>query len=247
MDESANHSSQDAERLAEWGDQGRLDRHNPFKMLQCLGCRCDSLDKDDKAHNRNSLSYTTSTTDGTSTTLPARAPISTVSDHTSSKVKPTPRNSLHPQSLNHSRRRHPLGPLQPPRPTNHHLGHRRLHHPLQPPWLNYFVYSCFSASLQSLCIAPLTSPSKIAPSRVLTTPTASWEKVGGSINEGPQAMYHGGKTFLAYSASYCWTSSYALGLLTWNGSGDPALSSSWRKTGRFLTSANGNYGPGHNG
>ncbi|KAF2467651.1 Arabinanase/levansucrase/invertase [Lindgomyces ingoldianus] len=114
-------------------------------------------------------------------------------------------------------------------------------------WGNYFVYSCFSGSLQSLCIAPLISPGQIGTSKVLSTPTQSWEKVGNPVMEGPAAMYHGGKTFLAYSASYCWTSSYSLGLLTWNGSGDPASSSSWSKTGPFLTSANGNYGPGHNG
>ncbi|KAF1957666.1 Arabinanase/levansucrase/invertase [Byssothecium circinans] len=112
---------------------------------------------------------------------------------------------------------------------------------------NYFVYSCFSGSLQSLCIAPLTSPGKIGSSKVLSTPTNSWETVGNPVMEGAAAMYHGGKTFLSYSASYCWTTSYSLGLLTWNGSGDPTLSSSWRKTGPFLQSANGNYGPGHNG
>jgi GH43 family beta-xylosidase len=39
-----------------------------------------------------------------------------------------------------------------------------------------------------------------------------------------------------------------LGLLTWNGSGDPALAASWKKSsGPVFTNANGNYGPGHNG
>lgn len=115
------------------------------------------------------------------------------------------------------------------------------------PWTNYFVYSCFSDSLQSLCIAPLLSPGSLGASKVLSQPTQSWETAGTPVNEGPAALYHGGKTFLSYSASYCWTSSYSLGLLTWNGAGDPTLSSSWTKTGPFLTSANGNYGPGHNG
>ncbi|KAF2010186.1 glycoside hydrolase family 43 protein [Aaosphaeria arxii CBS 175.79] len=114
-------------------------------------------------------------------------------------------------------------------------------------WGNYFVWSCFSGSLQSLCIAPLTSPGKIGATKVLSTPTASWETVGNPVMEGPAALYHGGKTFLAYSASFCWTTSYSLGLLTWNGSGDPTLSASWKKSGPLLTSANGNYGPGHNG
>lgn len=116
------------------------------------------------------------------------------------------------------------------------------------PWTNYFVYSCFlNGSPQSLCIAPLNSPTSIGTPKLLSQPTNSWETVRNPVNEGPAAMYHGGKTFLSYSASDCWTASYALGLLTWNGSGDPTLASSWKKTGPFLTSANGNYGPGHNG
>lgn len=67
------------------------------------------------------------------------------------------------------------------------------------------------------------------------------------MNEAPAALYYGGKTYLTFSASSCWTNYYSLGLLTWNGSGDPASSSSWSKTGPVLSSANGNYGPGSNG
>ncbi|KAF1833226.1 Arabinanase/levansucrase/invertase [Decorospora gaudefroyi] len=114
-------------------------------------------------------------------------------------------------------------------------------------WGNYFVWSCMSGNLQSLCIAPLTAPGRIGNTRVLSTPTNSWERNGSPVMEGPAAMYHGGKTYLAYSASFCWTPNYSLGLLTWNGSGDPALSNSWSKSGPVFTSANSNYGPGHNG
>ncbi|KAF2144981.1 glycoside hydrolase family 43 protein [Aplosporella prunicola CBS 121167] len=115
-------------------------------------------------------------------------------------------------------------------------------------WGNYFVWSCFSAAgLQSLCIAPLTSPGVIGTSQVLSEPTESWETVNNPVNEGPAAMYHGGTTYLTYSASDCWTASYQLGLLTWNGSGDPALAASWTKTGPVFSSANKNYGTGHNG
>jgi GH43 family beta-xylosidase len=104
-----------------------------------------------------------------------------------------------------------------------------------------------SNNLQSLCIAQLTSPGKIGTTKVLSTPTQSWEKNGAPVMEGPAAMYYGDKTYLAYSASYCWTAQYSLGLLTWNGSGDPSLSASWAKSGPVFTSANSNYGPGHNG
>lgn len=112
---------------------------------------------------------------------------------------------------------------------------------------NYFVWSRFSPNgLQSLYIAKMTSPSVIGTPYLLSEPTLSWETVGGAVNEGPAAMYHGGKTYIAYSASYCWTESYQLGLLTWNG-GDPLLQSSWAKTGPVFSSSNGNLGTGHNG
>lgn len=112
----------------------------------------------------------------------------------------------------------------------------------------YFVYSCFSPrGLQSLCIAPMNSPTSIGAHKILSEPTLSWETVDTPVNEGAAAMYHGGKTFLAYSASFCWTSSYQLGLLTYKGSGDPTEANSWTKTGPHFSSANGNYGTGHNG
>ncbi|KAJ4302971.1 hypothetical protein N0V90_001862 [Kalmusia sp. IMI 367209] len=115
-------------------------------------------------------------------------------------------------------------------------------------WGNYFVYSCFlNGSPQSLCISKLNSPGSIGSPKLISQPTLSWETVRNPVNEGPAAMYHGGKTYLTYSASDCWTTSYSLGLLTWNGSGDPSLASSWSKSGPLLTSANGNYGTGHNG
>ncbi|KAK0625148.1 glycosyl hydrolase [Bombardia bombarda] len=116
------------------------------------------------------------------------------------------------------------------------------------PTKNYFVYSCFPrAKVQSLCIAPMTSPTALGASKTLSEPTLAWEKVGNAVNEGPAALFHGNKTFLAYSASDCWTDSYQLGLLTYKGAGDPTLASSWTKTGPVFSSANGNYGTGHNG
>lgn len=59
------------------------------------------------------------------------------------------------------------------------------------------------------------------------------------MNEGPAAMYYGGKTYLTFSASYCWTTSYQLGLLTYKGSGDPLLAASWTKSGPVFSSGNG--------
>ncbi|KAK2757636.1 hypothetical protein FQN54_004605 [Arachnomyces sp. PD_36] len=111
----------------------------------------------------------------------------------------------------------------------------------------YFVWSCQADGLQSLCIATLDTPSTLGPTSVLSQPTEDWEVVGFPVNEGAVAMYHGGQTFLTYSASDCWTDSYSLGLLTYDGSGDPLDAASWAKTGPVFTSANGNYGTGHNG
>lgn len=93
----------------------------------------------------------------------------------------------------------------------------------------------------------MNSPTSVGTAKTLSQPTLSWEKIGEfPVNEGPAALYHGGKTFLTYSASYCWTSSYQLGLLTYK-SGDPTNSASWTKSGPVFSSANGNYGTGHNG
>ncbi|KAF2028527.1 Arabinanase/levansucrase/invertase [Setomelanomma holmii] len=84
-------------------------------------------------------------------------------------------------------------------------------------WGNYFVWSCMADSLQSICIAPFTLPGKLCATKVLSKPTQSWEKHGSPVMQSPTAI------------------------------GDPSLEGSWKKTGPYLTSANGNYGPGHNG
>jgi GH43 family beta-xylosidase len=119
---------------------------------------------------------------------------------------------------------------------------------LRLPQGNYLLWSCFSsAGLQSLCAATLSDDFvSIGPSSVISQPTLDWERVRNPVNEGPAALYHGGKTFIAYSASDCWTSSYQLGLLTWNG-GNPLSASSWVKSGPHFSSANQNFGTGHNG
>ena len=94
----------------------------------------------------------------------------------------------------------------------------------------------------------MTSPSTLGPPTLLTSPTQPWETQGDfPVAEGPAALYHAGKTYLAYSGSQCWSPSYQLGLLTYKGSGDPTAASSWTKSGPVFSSANGNYGTGHNG
>ncbi|KAF1974480.1 arabinofuranosidase [Bimuria novae-zelandiae CBS 107.79] len=114
------------------------------------------------------------------------------------------------------------------------------------PW-DTFSFATTLTNFWSIDGTIMNSPTSIGASKLLSQPTLSWETVDTPVNEGPSAMYHGGKTYITYSASFCWTTSYSLGLLTWNGSGDPSLSSSWSKSGPVLKSENGNYGPGHNG
>lgn len=118
---------------------------------------------------------------------------------------------------------------------------------LRLPGQNYFVYSCMTQVGQSLCIAPMTSPTTLGPSSTLSEPTEAWERDEAPVQEGASPMYHQGQVYLTYSGSYCWTASYQLGYLTYDGSGDPTQASSWSKTGPVFSSANGNYGTGHNG
>ncbi|NMO49595.1 family 43 glycosylhydrolase [Actinoplanes sp. TBRC 11911] len=99
-------------------------------------------------------------------------------------------------------------------------------------------------------IRELSNPWTAAGTRhVLSTPTYSWETVGGAVNEGAEVLQRGGKTFIVFSASHCSTPDYKLGILTYNG-GDPLSASSWVKSSQPVFQRNNAaavYGPGHNG
>ncbi|MGW6733671.1 family 43 glycosylhydrolase [Streptomyces sp. NPDC055013] len=116
----------------------------------------------------------------------------------------------------------------------------------------YLVGSGFiNGSTQSLVIAPLSNPYTLASSSfaIISSPTLDWERSGIPVNEAPEPLYHNGRTFLTYSASYCNTADYKLGQLELTGS-DPLNPGSWTKkqTPVFQRNdANGAYGPGHNG
>lgn len=115
---------------------------------------------------------------------------------------------------------------------------------------NLYLLGTFYNGSQPMFIRPLSNPwTASGTRRILTTPTLSWETVGGAVAEGPEVIQRNGRTFIAYSASHCSTPDYKVGLLTYNG-GDPLLSSSWTKSPNPIFSrsdANGVYGPGHNG
>jgi len=61
----------------------------------------------------------------------------------------------------------------------------------------YFVWSANTPDVvQSLYIAPMTNPWTLGAHHLLSKPTNSWEIVQHPVNEGPAALYHGGKTCL---------------------------------------------------
>ncbi|NUR48453.1 MAG: family 43 glycosylhydrolase [Hamadaea sp.] len=115
---------------------------------------------------------------------------------------------------------------------------------------NLYLLGTYYNGSQPMFIRQLSNPWTAAGTRhLLSTPTYSWETVGGAVNEGAEVLQHGGKTFIVYSASHCSTPDYKLGLLTWTG-GDPLASSSWVKSANPIFTRNdaaGVFGPGHNG
>lgn len=118
----------------------------------------------------------------------------------------------------------------------------------------YFLWSGRpdnSVQNQNIYIAKMTNPWTLqAPTIRLTKPELSWETNGGPVNEGPQILKNnGGKVFLIYSASGCWSNDYALGMLTLRDNGDPLVLADWTKNTQpvFVKKPQNNtYGPGHN-
>jgi GH43 family beta-xylosidase len=88
-----------------------------------------------------------------------------------------------------------------------------------------------SGGRQNLYITPMSDPLHLSGPRVqISAPSRPWETVGFPVDEGPVGFQHGGKTFITYSASFCGSSSYAVGLLT-NTNGNLLDPGSWVKTG----------------
>ncbi len=114
----------------------------------------------------------------------------------------------------------------------------------------YFLSSMWVGEYQELFIAPMSNPWTLSGAHhEISQSQYAWESVGLNVNEGPVALQHGDKTFIIYSASYCATPDYKLGMLTYNG-GDPLDMASWVKDPQPVfqrSDANGVYGPGHNG
>jgi GH43 family beta-xylosidase len=112
------------------------------------------------------------------------------------------------------------------------------------------TYNAGGSYGQSNFIQRLTNPWTLTGSRVrLSSPTLSWERQTGAVNEGPEPLYRNGKVMVVYSASACWGPDYKLGLLTLTGT-DPLNIAHWTKSPNPVfqrSDANGVFAPGHNG
>ena len=86
------------------------------------------------------------------------------------------------------------------------------------------------------------------PAVLLTKPEFDWERVNIPVNEGPAFMRHGGRVFMAFSASATGPE-YCLGLMYANENADLTDVSNWTKFDKPLLTSDdleGEYGPGHN-
>ena len=113
---------------------------------------------------------------------------------------------------------------------------------------------------QDIFIAKMKNPWTTKGKRTLVSaPTYKWEQNGDlsnpndvkhvNVNEGPEILKHRNKIFLIYSASGCWTDTYALGIITANANADLMKASSWIKADHPVfkqSPANSVYAPGHN-
>ncbi len=118
--------------------------------------------------------------------------------------------------------------------------------------VNYLMYVTVDRGENAIQLARLKNPLELSGSPAsIAEPEYPWEKGAGStrtypVDEGPTALYHGGKTFIVFSASDTASPLYCLGLLTYAG-GDPLKRESWNKLAKPIFSAmpsNSIYGPG---
>ncbi len=111
----------------------------------------------------------------------------------------------------------------------------------------YLLFAGRTGNEQRLYIAPMRDPWTLSGERALiSAPTYDWEKETRSINQGPVALQHAGKTFIVYSASYCGGPGYKLGMLTYTG-GDPLSAGAWTKSPQPVFQGTGEvFSPGHN-
>lgn len=78
----------------------------------------------------------------------------------------------------------------------------------------YLLWSEWQKDEQVIWIAKMSNPWTIVGERsVISRPTHDWEKAAMKVNEGPEVLQKDGKTFIVFSASFCNTPDYKLGVL----------------------------------
>ena len=112
----------------------------------------------------------------------------------------------------------------------------------------YLLWSEWVGGEQLNWISEMSNPWTLTGERmVLSRPSLPWEQSGRKVNEGPEVLKHNGRTFVIYSASFCDTADYKLGLLELIGD-NPMDATSWTKADQpVFERGNGVFGPGHNG
>ena len=121
----------------------------------------------------------------------------------------------------------------------------------------YFLWSGWAGNsdAQWLYIAQMANPWTIASNRVRLGANDDylWERVDETIrsrglNEAPQVLERAGRTFVVYSASASWETTYKLGMLELRPDADPMEPKSWRKHARPVFQATKTtWGVGHCG
>ncbi|NVK54299.1 MAG: family 43 glycosylhydrolase [Alteromonadaceae bacterium] len=114
----------------------------------------------------------------------------------------------------------------------------------------YVIYSQWRGDTQLNIIAEMENPWTLKDDQehtVLTTPELDWEISGRKVTEGAEILQRNGRTFMTYSASFCNTPDYKLGLLELVGD-DPMNREHWKKFPEpVFTRTETVFGPGHNG
>lgn len=141
----------------------------------------------------------------------------------------------------------PMGPYQykgSPMPDSWNIDGNYLEHNGK----LYLLWSEWVGDEQLNWISEMSNPWTLTGERmVLSRPSLPWEQSGRKVNEGPEVLKHQGRTFVVYSASFCDTPDYKLGLLELTGE-NPMQASSWTKAEQpVFERGNGVFGPGHNG
>jgi GH43 family beta-xylosidase len=120
----------------------------------------------------------------------------------------------------------------------------------------FFVWSGWEdhRDIQWLYLAPMSNPWTVSGNRIRLCANDDhvWERVGENprgrgLNEAPQVLQHGGRTFIVFSASGAWQPTYKLGLLSLRPGGDPTNPRDWIKHPEPVFQPTGHvWGPGHN-